>query len=879
MKALKITTLFFCLFFLQAFSFAQNLTHYREREAGFWNIGINVGSAYQTSTDVYAQYNGFGAGLTLGKNMYYRPGAFFAFDIRGSALYAQSYGLDASRAYGVKNNLALNGVGRSFDADKLNYSKPASIGYYFANYKTQNGSLDLEGVLRFNRLRERTGIVLSLFGGVGFDLYQAKINQKSGNDSYAAKYQTVDSSDYGTAHIQLKNILDDSYETIADGNKKGGTLTWMPTAGIELGYQFAPRYHVSIFHKINFTRSDVFDGQQWSDFNSATDENDWQHYTGLKFEWEIGSDKKGGRPPRIEVLAPDRSPYFTKNRNVRVSATIRNINNAADVQYRLNGVETDFNFYNPRLNSDIVLRPGRNEVEIVATNPFGSDKKVIVIITDEERAPQNEPQTQPNPLPQPTPTPQTQPNPLPQPTPKMERPIVNITYPSRSPFTTNEENIRLDATILNVKNENDVRFFVNGRERTFSFNSYNKTFNANVRLNEGKNEISLEGTNSAGRDEATGLIIFERPRPQIPPQTPTIQRPSVSINSPYNGQVFRTPNTNLEARALNVSGKNDISVYLNNSLIDFNFNTLTKKITSDITLREGANTILVQGNNSAGTDKASVTVNYQVEKPLVYPPTVNINSPNNGTITEKDNTQVTAKVQNIATKNQVVITVNGKRLPDFSMNSYGDVTFSTRLQEGANTILVIAENESGKADAAVLVTYRKPVPPTPTDRTPRNPRTPTEDGGVIINPRNPRTPRTETPKDDAPNTGRVPRTETPKNDAPTTGRNPRTPRTETPQENPKPIITITSVSQSVGDPTQPASGGCTVLATLKNVTDKNQVNFTVNGKVTTFDFDLISGGVTANFSSDFYLEKGENTIILKVTTDAGSAEESRKVTF
>ena len=870
MKALKITTLLFCLFFLQAFSFAQNLTHYREREAGFWNIGINIGSAYQTSRDICPQYNGFGAGLTLGKNMYYQPGAFFAFDMRGSALYAQSFGLDASRFYGVKNNLALNGVGRSFDTDKLNYTKPASIGYYFANYKTQNGSLDLEGVLRFNRLRERTGIVLSLFGGVGFDLYQAKINQKSGTDSYAAKYQTVDSSNYGTAQIQLKNILDNSYETIADGNKKGGTLTWMPTAGIELGYQFAPRYHVSIFHKINFTRSDVFDGQQWSNSNSSTDNNDWQHYTGLKFEWEIGSDKKGGRPPRIEVLAPDRSPYFTKKRNIRVSATIRNINNSADVQYKLNGVETDFNFYNPRLNSDITLRPGRNEVEIVATNPYGSDKKIIVIINEE-----NEPQTQPEHLPQPKP--QTQPNPLPQPTPKLERPIVNITYPSRSPFTTNEENIRLDATILNVKYERDVRFFVNGRERSFTFNPNDKTFNANIKLNEGKNEISLEGINSEGRDEATALIIFERPRPQIP----TVQRPSVSINSPYNGQVFKTPNTNLEARALNVTDKNDIVVYLNNNLIDFNFNILTKKITTDITLREGANTILVQGNNSAGTDKASVTVNYQVEKPVVNPPTVNINSPSNGTATEKDNTQVTAKVQNIATKNQVIITVNGKRLPDFSMNSYGNINFSTRLQEGSNTIVIVAENESGKVDASVVVTYRKPVPPTPTDRTPRNTRTPTEDNGgdVIVNPRNPRAPRTEIPKDDAPPTGRVPRTETPKNDVPTTGRNPRVPRTETPQENPKPIITITSVSQSVGSPTKPASGGCTVLGILKNVSDKNQVNFTVNGKTTTFDFDMISGEFTANFSSDFDLEKGENTIVLKVTTDAGSAEEIRKVTF
>lgn len=984
MKALKITTILFCLFFVQAFSFAQSLTHYRERDAGFWNIGINIGTAYQRSLDVSTQYNGFGAGLTLGKNLYYRPGAFFSFDARGSALYAQSYGLDGNRSYGVKNNLALNGVGRSFDTDKLNYTKPSSLGYYFANYKTQNGSLDLEGVLRFNRLRERTGIVLSLFGGVGLNLYQTRINQKGADGlSYATQYKTVDSSDFSTAHIQLKNILDDSYETIADGNKKGGTFTWMPTAGVELGYQFGPRFHASLFHKINFTRTSAFDGQQWDNNNTTTGYNEWQHYTGLKLEWELGSDKQGGRPPRIEVLAPDRNPYFTKNRNVRVSATIRNINNAADVAYKLNGVDIDFNFYNPRLNSDITLRPGRNEVEIVATNPYGSDKKVIVIINEEvvRAQPTPTPEQQPEPLPQPTPrpqptsTPRTQPEPLPQPQAQLQRPVVNITYPSRSPFTTNDENISINATIINVKYQSDVRFFVNGRERNFTFNPSNATFNANTNLNEGRNEISIEAINPAGKDEATTLIIFERPRPQILPPTvritqpqydnqvvenqgvtlranvtnvkekneievringyssnfsfdtyrnivssdvtlregqnnievrvnnqggnvkdqvnvvykrkiivPTIEKPSVSITNPSNGERFKTPTISLEARALNTE-KNDVRVYVNNNNVSFNFNILTKKIVTDVNLREGANTISVQASNNAGSDNASVTVYYEKEKPIVYAPTVNITSPNNGFATEKDNTQVTANVQNITSKNQVIITVNGKQVPSFNLNNATNITFSTRLQEGANNIMIVVENESGKANDAITVTFRRPTPTETTVPTPRIPKTevPKEDGGgVILNPRNPRTPRTETPKDDTPTTGRTPRTprtETPKDDAPTTGRNPRTPRTELPQGDTKPVINITSVSQSVGSPTKPASGGCTVLAVLENVNAKNQVTFTVNGKAVAFDFDEISGEFKANFSSDFDLEKGENTIVLKVQTDTGSAEETRKVTY
>jgi hypothetical protein len=948
MKTLKtFFILFLSLFLFQQNNFAQNISHYPARDAGFWNLGINAGAAYQRGIDVSQKFNGSGFGLTLGKNLYYRPNAIFSFDARGRALYAQSFGQDGLRSFDVKNNLALNGTGRSFDEIKLDYSKPKSIGYYFSNYKTVNGSLDLEGVLTFNRLRERTGVVFSLFGGIGLDYYVAKINQRNGNDSYATLYKGVDTTNASTAKIQLKNFMDNTYETIADGNKKDGTLTWMPTLGAELGYQFAPRFHASIFHKINFTRSDVFDGQQWYN-NQATYENDWQHYTGLKLEWEFSKLKSKGNPPEIEVVVPNHNPYISNEPNVQVVANIRNVNNAIDVHYKLNGADTRFDFSNPRSICEVQLRPGRNEVEIAANNPFGSDKEIIVIIYETKRNDVPAP-SQPPVVVTPTPTPSQSPVVV---EPTVPAPIVTITNPSYSPFNVEDENFTVLATILNVKNQRDVRFYLNGRDRSFNFNPNAGTFSSNIILQEGRNEINVQASNISGKNEATKIINFTRPKPKTYPPTvriispsndrvtyensyasisatttniddknnievridgyaanfsfdayrneikadftlnegenrieisvnnrdgndrdqvimiykkkvvlppspsvPTVQKPSITINSPNNGQKFSNETATLEARVLNISNKNDIKVYVNNQLQnDFTFNSLNKNLSAGVRLREGANTLSIRADNSAGYDAASVTVYYVAPRPKVNPPSVLILTPKNNSNSEKDITEVRATVQNISTKNQVTITINGKRLPDFSL--YGEsIEFGTRLLEGNNAITIVAENESGKDQATVNVTYRKTVVVPPTDT------------------RTPRTPRTEIPKNDEPTTsggrtGRIPRTEPPPTES-TTGRTGRVPTVLAP------TVTITSVSRNVGDPMTPATGASTVLATVKNVTDKNQVTLTLNGNVMPFDFDVKSG----NFSADIELIKGENTIVIKAQTPAGTASDTQKTVY
>src|SRR5690606_21310619 len=117
--------------------------------------------------------NGYGFGFTLGKNVYYQPGAPLSFDIRGRLLYARSFGLDAVLSYNIDKNSALNG---SEDLNYLNYPEATGVtkGFVFQNHRTDLGELGLEAVLTLNKLKENTGIKVSLYGGAGLDYYNVK---------------------------------------------------------------------------------------------------------------------------------------------------------------------------------------------------------------------------------------------------------------------------------------------------------------------------------------------------------------------------------------------------------------------------------------------------------------------------------------------------------------------------------------------------------------------------------------------------------------------------------------------------------------------------------------------------------------------------------
>jgi DhnA family fructose-bisphosphate aldolase class Ia len=121
------------------------------------------------------------------------------------------------------------------------------------------------------------------------------------------------------------------------------------------------------------------------------------------------------------------------------------------------------------MNFNVSLVQGASIIEITGTNNFGQDIETTSIIYQK-----------PNPI-----------NP----------PIVNITNPSISTYTTSQSTKQVVATVLNVNSSQDIEVIINGNTfNNFSYNNASKQVQFNVNLVLGSNQVAVSATNNAGSD-------------------------------------------------------------------------------------------------------------------------------------------------------------------------------------------------------------------------------------------------------------------------------------------------------------------------------------------------------------------------------------------
>ena len=247
----------------------------QDRQQGDYIFGINGGAAYQQS-DVATDLSGFGFGLTYGKNLIYAPHAPFSFDVRSRFQVARSFGTDIRPSLGIANNDALNGE------KTLDYTGEFGGDFVYANHKTNQVELGMEGVLTLNGLRETTGLGISFTGGVGVNWYQTKIDQRDANGLYTDGYSRIDAGGAKPFNLsQLESLRDGEYEALADGFGAAGKVGIMPSLGVELDYDLTNNLALGVGHRMTFAGTDLLDGQQWTNANALTGNNDRLHYLSL----------------------------------------------------------------------------------------------------------------------------------------------------------------------------------------------------------------------------------------------------------------------------------------------------------------------------------------------------------------------------------------------------------------------------------------------------------------------------------------------------------------------------------------------------------------------------------------------------------------------
>lgn len=376
----------------------------------------------------------------------------------------------------------------------------------------------------------------------------------------------------------------------------------------------------------------------------------------------INYDMPAPTPPIVTITRPSYQPHYTATASYSFKARVLNVDQKSQITVKLNGTTlSNFTYSSAtkEVNASLSLVEGQNTVHISATNNDGSDSKSTVIVFE---------------------PPVTQ---LP--------PLVTYIIPETSPETTENEIAIISASVDHVNQGNQIYVTMNGVTVTdFVFNPQTNGVNFTRTLQPGANTVTITGTNEAGSDTKTTIIIYNKRDVGVPPVVTYID----PVNDP---KTVYEATYNVKSRVQHVAGANNIALRINGVLSNnFTYSTSSEIMEFTTSLNDGANSIIITATNEFGSDVESTTIIYKRPEP-VTPPIVTITLPvSDGYESMTSTTPVRATVLHVDDVNQIKVFVNGTQNYSFDYN-YGtkQVDLMMPLQEGENKVRITAINQYG----------------------------------------------------------------------------------------------------------------------------------------------------------------------------------------
>ena len=264
--------------------FMNNTYDFPAKPRSEFEFGISAGM-FSVSSDVSAKLP------TAGLSVHVRKALGYIFSLRLQYVYGGAKGLNWKPSYGYANNSAWNA-----------YNSVARQPVYY-NFRSHVQDLSLQGIFTLNNIRfhkQKTGMVL--YGGVGLGdtIYDTKVNALNGTAAY--NFSSINSSGFDNRkdiRDQIKSLLDDSYETDAENNKKNSATlfgqTLKPSGSLLAGIAFklGKRVNLALEDRFTFIKDDLLDGQQWQEHTVVepvqTRDFDSYNYASLGLNFNIGS--------------------------------------------------------------------------------------------------------------------------------------------------------------------------------------------------------------------------------------------------------------------------------------------------------------------------------------------------------------------------------------------------------------------------------------------------------------------------------------------------------------------------------------------------------------------------------------------------------------
>lgn len=239
--------------------FQNNAYAFPAKPRNQWELGIKAG-LFNVSGDVRSKL------FTPGVGIHARKALGYVFSLRGELDFGWAKGLNFSPSQGYRRNSAWSGY--NFNTTQV-----------FYNYKTSVTELSLQGVVTLNNIRfhrAKTGFNVYAFGGLGGMIYNTKINARNGTTPYNFSTALAIAPTYKNRkdiRDELKNILDDSYETEGERDNTQPELfdkPFRPVFVVGAGVQFklSNKMNLAIEDKFSAPKTDLLDGQQWQEGNN-----------------------------------------------------------------------------------------------------------------------------------------------------------------------------------------------------------------------------------------------------------------------------------------------------------------------------------------------------------------------------------------------------------------------------------------------------------------------------------------------------------------------------------------------------------------------------------------------------------------------------------
>ncbi len=363
------------------------------------------------------------------------------------------------------------------------------------------------------------------------------------------------------------------------------------------------------------------------------------------------------RTPQLSWLQPNAPGTTTNQASFNLRATLNGSTNGGQLLVLHNNIAvTNAQLNGTTITATVNLSPGLNNFQVRYTNPCGTDQ-INSSINFQNCTP---------------------------PTIAITSPVVNSTL--------NNAALRLRATISNVSSRNNIKVIFNGIEQS-SFSFTNGLLELNAQLLLGVNTITITGTNDCGSDVETFSYTFDDC------QTPAINLQSnLSNSSSTNPIVVSNNNFAFFATLQNMPNQNGLSVTNNGMSVPFLYANGT--LTSNISLQNGINQIVVSAVRTCGQASQTIYVRYN----NCIAPQITLLQPSaSGTTTSASNLNFVAAVSQISNSSDIQVKLNGSNVP-FNWNN-NQVSATLNLVQGNNTILVQAANTCGNDTKTIQINY------------------------------------------------------------------------------------------------------------------------------------------------------------------------------